>query len=152
MSEQTLKEGDLAPDFTLPNERGETVRLSDLRGRRVVLYFYPMDDTAGCTTQACGFRDAIHEIEEQHALVLGVSGDSQESHQAFKTKYNLPFTLLVDADHAVARRYGVWREDVGYNTRSQFIIDEQGRLVDVQVPVKAQESAKRALDALRRLV
>ncbi len=148
MAEQALKPGDLAPEFSLPNEQGAPVALSSFHGQRVVLYFYPKDDTPGCTAQACSFRDAMPQIEEQHAVVLGVSADDTGSHQAFKTKYNLPFTLLVDADHAVSRAYGVWKEEVGYATRSQFIIDEQGRLVDVQVPVRANESVQRALDAL----
>ncbi len=149
MSEQTLQVGDLAPDFSLPNEAGEQVRLSSLRGQRVVLYFYPMDDTPGCTLQACSFRDSYHEIQERNAVVLGISPDNESSHQTFKTKYDLPFTLLVDADHAVSRAYGCWQEDTGYIKRSQFIIDEQGKLVDVQVPVKAKESLQLALEALK---
>src|SRR5215467_9145701 len=148
MAEHSLKPGDLAPEFTLPNEQGQPVALSSLRGQRVVVYFYPMDDTPGCTMQACSFRDAMPQIEEQHAVVLGISPDDAASHQAFKTKYNLPFTLLVDTDHAVSQTYGAWQEGAGYVTRSQFIIDEQGRLVDVQVPVKAKESLQRALEAL----
>ncbi len=143
-----LKVGDLAPDFTLPDEHGNPVRLSDLRGRRVVLYFYPMDDTPGCTIQACGFRDAYPQITERNAVVLGISADSGSSHQAFQTKYNLPFTLLVDADYAVTRLYGAWNAEKNRLQRSQFVVDENGRLVDVQVPVKADESAGLALDAL----
>ncbi len=150
MAEEPLKAGDLAPDFTLPNEAGEPVKLSDLRGQRVVLYFYPMDDTPGCTLQACSFRDSYADIQERHAIVVGISPDSETSHQAFKTKYDLPFLLLVDADHTVAQTYGTWQEATGYIKRSQFIIDEAGRLVDVQVPVKATESLQRALDALTR--
>jgi peroxiredoxin Q/BCP len=149
MSEQALQVGDLAPDFTLSNEAGEQVKLSDLRGQRVVLYFYPMDDTPGCTLQACSFRDSYHEIQERNAVVLGISPDASDSHRAFKTKYDLPFTLLVDADHTVSRAYGCWQEDKSYIRRSQFIIDEQGKLVDVQVPVKAQESLQLALEALK---
>src|SRR5512142_3525456 len=94
-----LKVGDPAPDFALPSDQGTTVRLSDFRGRRVVLYFYPKDDTPGCTTQACGFRDAYPQIEERNAVVIGISPDSAGSHKKFKTKYNLPFILLVDEDH-----------------------------------------------------
>lgn len=146
--QRTLQVGEMAPDFELSDDQGKRVRLSDLRGRRVVVYFYPMDDTPGCTTQACGFRDTIPEIEEANAVVLGISPDDVQSHQAFKAKYQLPFTLLVDQDHAVAEAYGVWNQEHGFPTRSQFIIDETGRLVDVQVPVRAGESAPKALQAL----
>ena len=110
MSPNPLNVGDLAPDFELTTDSGASVKLSDFRGRRVVLYFYPKDDTSGCTTQACGFRDAYPVIEEQNAVVLGVSPDGVKSHQKFKTKYDLPFTLLVDEDHAVAEAYGAWGE------------------------------------------
>jgi peroxiredoxin Q/BCP len=148
MSDTPLKPGDLAPEFALPDESGEMISLASLRGQRVVVYFYPKDDTPGCTLQACNFRDAAPQIEEQHAVVLGISADDSSSHQAFKTKYQLPFHLLVDADHAVAQAYGAWQEGAGYITRSQFVIDESGRLVDVQLPVKATESLERALKAL----
>lgn len=148
MSDTPLKRGDLAPEFALPNEAGDVISLASLRGQRVIVYFYPMDDTPGCTLQACNFRDAAPQIEEQHAVVLGISPDDTSSHQAFKTKYQLPFQLLVDADHSVALAYGAWKESGGHITRSQFIIDESGHLVDVQVPVKATESLQRALDAL----
>lgn len=151
MSESSLHVGEIAPDFELSDDSGGRVRLSDLRGKRVVLYFYPMDDTPGCTTQACGFRDAFPQIAASNAVVLGISPDDVHSHQAFKAKYQLPFTLLVDADHAVAQAYGVWNQEQGFPTRSQFIIDETGRLVDVQVPVRAGESALKALDALSSL-
>src|SRR5438552_7052064 len=105
-----LKTGDQAPDFEAATDADASIKLSDLRGQRVVLYFYPADDTTGCTTQACAFRDAYPAIEEKNAVVLGVSPDGEESHRRFKTKYNLPFTLLVDADHAVAEKYGAWGE------------------------------------------
>lgn len=150
----TLQVGDLAPDFALTSDAGETVRLSDLRGRRVVVYFYPKDDTSGCTTQACGFRDAYPQIEEKNAVVLGISPDGVTSHQKFKSKHNLPFTLLVDEDHSVAEAYGVWQEKSMYGrkymgiVRSHFVIDETGRLADVQVKVSPTDSVARALKAL----
>lgn len=144
-----LNVGDQAPDFALPDEQGNIVKLSDYRGKRVVVYFYPKDDTPGCTTQACSFRDAYPQIEERNATVLGISPDSGESHQAFKTKFNLPFTLLVDANHLVANAYGAWNEAMGWPTRSQFVVDEQGRLTDVRVGVKATDSLQFALDYLK---
>ncbi|MDQ4076189.1 MAG: thioredoxin-dependent thiol peroxidase [Chloroflexota bacterium] len=154
MAEQHLRVGDRAPDFELTSDRGETVRLSDFRGQRVILYFYPKDATPGCTTQACGFRDVYPEVEEKDAVVLGVSPDSLASHQEFKRKYDLPFTLLVDDDHAVAEKYGVWGEKSKFGrkftgvTRSHFVIDEAGNLVDVQYNVKPKDSVERALRAL----
>ncbi|MCA9871529.1 MAG: thioredoxin-dependent thiol peroxidase [Caldilineae bacterium] len=154
MSPTPLNVGDPAPDFELPSDSGETVKLSDLRGRRVVLYFYPKDNTSGCTTQACGFRDAYPVIEEKNAVVLGVSPDGVSSHQKFKTKYDLPFTLLVDEDHAVAEAYGVWGEKSMYGRkymgiiRSHFVIDEQGRIADAQVKVSPKDSVARALATL----
>ena len=154
MSPKPLNVGDLAPDFELTTDSGATVKLSDFRGRRVVLYFYPKDDTSGCTTQACGFRDAYPVIEEQNAVVLGVSPDGVKSHQKFKTKYDLPFTLLVDEDHAVAEAYGVWGEKSMYGRkymgiiRSHFVIDEQGRIADAQVKVSPKDSVARALATL----
>jgi len=152
-----LKTGDKAPDFSAVTDQGETVRLSDFRGRRVVLYFYPKDDTSGCTTQACSFRDSYPEIEEQNAVVLGVSPDDSKSHQKFKTKYNLPFTLLVDQDHQVADKYGTWGEKSMYGRkyqgviRSHFVINESGEIVDVQYNVAAKESADKALTSLGAL-
>ncbi len=150
----TLHIGDAAPDFALTSDQGTTVRLSDFRGKRVVLYFYPKDDTSGCTTQACGFRDAYPQIEEKNAVVLGISPDDAKSHQKFKTKYDLPFLLLVDGDHAVADAYGVWGEKSMYGRkymgilRSHFVIDENGRLADVQVKVSPQDSVKLALEKI----
>src|SRR6476646_6266485 len=105
MSEHKVNVGDVAPDFTTVTDTGATVRLSDYHGKRVVLYFYPKDDTPGCTTQSCGFRDNYPVIEEKNAVVLGISPDDAKSHQKFKTKFNLPFTLLVDEDHAIAEAY-----------------------------------------------
>jgi thioredoxin-dependent peroxiredoxin len=154
MSDQAVKVGDMAPDFELPSDTGEPVKLSDFRGKRVVLFFYPKDDTPGCTTQACSFRDNYPVIEEKNAVVLGLSPDGIKSHQKFKTKFNLPFMLLADENHGVAEAYGVWAEKRNYGKtymgieRSHFVIDEEGKIIDAQVKVKADESAAQALAAL----
>ncbi len=149
-----LKPGDMAPDFEALTDSGEKVRLSDFRGKRVVLYFYPKDNTPGCTTQACSFRDHYPEITEKNAVVLGVSPDDVGSHQKFKSKYDLPFTLLVDPDHHIAELYGVWGEKSMYGRkymgiiRSQFVIDEEGRIVDAQYKISPKKSVPAALKAL----
>jgi peroxiredoxin Q/BCP len=146
--------GSVAPDFDLVDENGKRVKLSDFRGKRVVLYFYPKDDTAGCTKQACGFRDNYLAIEEKNAVVIGLSPDDEKSHRKFKTKYNLPFILLVDTDHKVADAYGVWGEKKLYGVtydgiiRSHFVIDEAGRIADAQVKVSPADSVSRALASL----
>lgn len=150
----TINVGDQAPNFETVNDKDEPVRLQDFRGKRVVLYFYPKDDTPGCTTQACGFRDSYPKIEGANAVVLGVSTDSVESHEAFKTKYELPFPLLVDADHRISEAYGTWqeRERDGRKfmgmARSHFVIDEQGKVVDVQYNVPPADSSGRAMKIL----
>jgi peroxiredoxin Q/BCP len=147
--------GDLAPDFDLPDETGQHHKLKDYRGHRVIVYFYPKDDTTGCTKQACDFRDAYHDIEEKNGLVIGISPDGAESHRKFKTKYNLPFILLSDVDHKVMERYGVWGEKNNYGVksigviRSHFVLDETGHVVDAQVKVKAPDSAPKALATLQ---
>lgn len=152
MSELSI--GDVAPEFEAVTDEGLTVRLSDYLGKRVVLYFYPKDDTSGCTKQACGFRDSYPVIEEKNAVVLGVSPDGVESHQKFKTKYDLPFTLLVDEDHAISEAYGVWGEKSNYGRtymgiiRSHFVIDETGKLVDVQYKISPQNSVTAALNMI----
>jgi peroxiredoxin Q/BCP len=154
MTQAMLNIGDPAPDFALQSDSGETVRLSDFRGRRVVVYFYPKDDTPGCTTQACGFRDNYVQIEERNAVVLGISPDNVQSHQKFRTKFNLPFVLLADPDHHVAEAYGVWGERSMYGKtymgiiRSHFVIDEDGKIADAQVQVSPADSVERALKAL----
>jgi len=132
-----ITEGDQAPDFTLRSDAGEEVTLSSYRGRPVVLYFYPKDDTPGCTTQACGIRDAYGDFERAGAVVLGVSPDNERSHLKFRQKYELPFTLLSDTEHEVADRYGVWGEKkfrgkkyMGVS-RTTFVIDESGRVKKV---------------------
>ena len=149
-----IEEGKPAPDFELPSDAGETVKLSSLRGKQVVLYFYPKDDTPGCTTQACGIRDAYGEFERAGAVVLGVSPDSEGSHVKFKDKYGLPFTLLADSDHAVAERYGVWGEKTFAGKtylgvqRSTFVIDADGNVKKVMHDVKPATHADDVLAAL----
>lgn len=149
-----LKVGDLAPEFTLQSDQGTTVRLADFRGKRVIVYFYPKDDTPGCTTQACGFRDAYPQIEERNAVVLGISPDGLDSHRKFKTKFDLPFILLADEDHAVAEAYGVWGEKSAYGktymgiVRSHFVVDEEGRIADVQYKISPADSVARALELI----
>ena len=147
-------EGDEAPDFTLRSDAGDDVTLSSLRGRPVVLYFYPKDDTPGCTTQACGIRDAYGEFERADAVVLGVSPDDERSHAKFREKYRLPFRLLADTDHDVAEAYGVWGEKsyMGRTyfgvSRSTFVIDEEGKVKKVFPKVKPGEHADDVLAAL----
>ena len=148
------REGDQAPDFTLTNDGGEEVTLSSLRGKPVVLYFYPKDDTPGCTTQACGIRDAYGEFERAGAVVLGVSPDDEASHVKFRDKYELPFSLLADPDHAVAEQYGVWGEKsyagktyMGVK-RSTFVIDADGTVAKVMHDVKPATHADDVLAAL----
>jgi thioredoxin-dependent peroxiredoxin len=147
--------GTAAPDFALAADDGQTVRLSDYRGQRVVLYFYPKDMTPGCTAQACGFRDSYPEISERNAVVLGISPDAVGSHVKFKSKYELPFRLLADPDHAVAELYGVWGEKNNYGKkyfgiiRSHFVVDEQGMITDVQYAVSPEDSVRDALATLR---
>ena len=150
-----VEEGKPAPDFELTSDSGETVKLSDLRGKQVVLYFYPKDDTPGCTTQACGIRDAYTEFEREGAVVLGVSPDDERAHVEFKEKYDLPFTLLADADHEVAERYGVWGEKkymgrtyMGID-RSTFVIAEDGTVKRVMRKVKQDTHADDVLQTLR---
>jgi peroxiredoxin Q/BCP len=150
-----LEEGSTAPDFELTSDTGESVRLSDLRGKPVVLYFYPKDDTPGCTTQACGLRDAYGELEQAGAVVLGVSPDSEKSHVKFKQKYELPFTLLADTDHSVAELYGVWGEKKYMGRtywgveRSTFVIDADGNVKRVMHRVKPDTHADDVLATLR---
>jgi Peroxiredoxin len=149
-----VEDGSPAPDFSLTSDTGETVTLSALRGKPVVLYFYPKDDTPGCTTQACGIRDAYGEFERRGAVVLGVSPDSEGSHVKFKQKYDLPFTLLADPDHAVAEAYGVWVEKSMYGKkymgveRSTFVIDADGTVAKAMRKVKPETHADEVLAAL----
>ncbi len=149
-----LQEGTIAPDFTL-EARGGAVTLSDYRGQTVVLYFYPKDDTPGCTTEACNFRDDYSEIIAAGATVLGVSPDSVRSHDRFKLKYELPFPLLSDPDHKVAELYGAWGEKKMYGRtymgiiRSTYIIDDKGIIVKVFPKVRPKKHSEEVLAVLR---
>ena len=151
----TLAKGDPAPDFELSDQDGMVHSLSDYEGRTVVLYFYPRDDTPGCTKQACSFRDDMDEIRAEGAVVLGVSTDTAESHQQFITKYELNFPLLVDTDAEVATRYGAWGEKTLYGrksigmTRATFVIGPDGRLTKVWKRAKAADHGQAVLKALR---
>jgi peroxiredoxin Q/BCP len=149
-----VEEGRPAPDFELPTDTGEKVKLSDLRGKQVVLYFYPKDDTPGCTTQACGIRDAWGEFERAGAVVLGVSPDEVDSHMKFKQKYSLPFPLLADEGHHVADAYGVWGEKSYMGRtyfgvdRSTFVIGEDGNIKKILHKVKPATHADDVLAVL----
>lgn len=147
--------GARAPGFSLLDDSGAKVSLSGLRGKRVVLFFYPEDDSPGCTTQACGFRDAFPRFGELDAVVLGISPDSVESHARFKAKFGLPFQLLSDPRHVVASKYGVWGERQLYGqsfvgmTRTTFVVDRAGRVASVHPNVRTEGHAERMLAALR---
>jgi len=149
-----LDAGIPAPDFSLPDETGTMRRLSDFRGRQLILYFYPEDDTPGCTKEACEFRDASKTFAKRDAVIVGISPDKAAAQEKFATKYSLPFTLVPDPDHTIAEAYGVWKEKSMYGRkymgilRSHFVIDEQGNLADVQYNVKATDSAPKALASL----
>ena len=150
-----LNAGVKAPDFALPADDGTTVTLAGLKGRTVVLFFYPKDDTSGCTKEACGFRDSWKDVQRTGAVVLGVSPDGVTSHQKFKEKYALPFPLLADTDHRVAGAYGVWGEKSMYGKhymgilRTTFVIDGNGRIARVFEKVKPEGHAAEVLTALR---
>lgn len=149
-----LKEGNRAPAFTAATDAGENLSLSSLRGRSVVLYFYPKDDTPGCTVEACEFRDALPKFVGLDAVVLGVSPDSVKKHQRFKTKYHLPFTLLADPDHSIADSYGVWGEKLMFGRRymgvlrTTFVIDGDGRIAKIFRNVKPEGHAQEVEQAL----
>jgi peroxiredoxin Q/BCP len=149
-----IEEGKPAPDFELATDTGERVKLSDYRGQAVVLYFYPKDDTPGCTVEACGFRDSYDDFVKRGAVVLGVSPDDEASHVKFKDKFSLPFTLLADPEHAVADQYGVWGEKkfagktyFGVN-RTTFLIDSDGNVAKVMKNVKPDGHPQQVLAAL----
>lgn len=146
-----LKIGDVAPDFELPNSEEESVKLSDFRGQRVILFFYPKAGTSGCTTQACGFRDEFPKIQAANATVIGVSPDQPTALANWKQKENLPYNLLSDPDHEVAEQYGVWGEKKNYGRtymgiiRSHFVISPEGKIEDVQFKVSPQNSILRGV-------
>jgi len=149
--------GDRAPQFTLQDTRGRKVKLADLKGKKVVLYFYPKDLTPGCTKEACGFRDDLPRFKEQDVAVLGVSADDLQSHQKFTEKYDLNFPLLADHDHKVAEMYGGWQEKNMYGKKSwgikrtTFIIDESGKIARVFGKVDTSNHSHDVLEALKEL-
>lgn len=152
-----IEEGKKAPAFTLTADDGSKVRLSELAGSPVVLYFYPKDDTPGCTREACAFRDQKAKLKKLGAVVLGVSPDTVESHVKFRAKYKLNFPLLADADHKVAEKYGAWREKNMYGKksmgiqRSTFLIDKQGKVAKLWKRVKVDGHDEQVLAALGEL-
>jgi peroxiredoxin Q/BCP len=152
-----IETGQAAPEFSATADDGSTVTLKSLRGRPVVLYFYPKDDTPGCTTEACELRDAFPRFASGNAVILGVSPDDVKSHVKFKKKFELPFTLLADTDHAVAESYGVWKEKSMYgkkywgNERTTFVIDAKGRIAKVFEKVKPAGHAAEVAEAVAAL-
>lgn len=152
--ELKLKEGDVAPEFSVPASTGETISLSKLKGKFVVLYFYPKDDTPGCTKEACGFRDLYSQLAKKGAVVLGVSTDSVKSHQKFIEKFKLPFTLLSDTEKQIVNAYGVWGEKTFMGRkylgthRITFLIGPDGRLKKIWPKVKPEEHAEEVLNAI----
>lgn len=149
-----LEVGSQAPDFTLLNQDGESVSLSDYRGKKVILYFYPKDNTAGCTKQACGFAEHYPQFIEKDAVILGVSKDSVTSHKKFKEKYELPFTLISDPELIAIMAYEVWKEKMMYGKkymgveRTTYLINEDGIVMKAFSKVKAANNAKQMLDEL----
>ena len=149
-----MEVNDKAPDFSLSDENGETVRLKDLRGKNVVLFFYPKADTPGCTIEACGFRDAYKKLQKAGLLVLGISADTPASQKKFKEKYDLPFPLIADTEKVIANAYDVWQEKSVYGRkymgilRSTFIIDEKGKIMAVFPKVKVKGHVDEVLEAL----
>lgn len=149
-----LAVGTKAPDFTMPDQNGELRKLSDYRGQKVILYFYPKDMTPGCTKQACGFAELYPQFRERGAVVLGISKDSVASHKKFEEKYGLPFTLLADPEKEVIQRYDVWKEKKLYGkvsmgvVRTTYLIDEEGIIVKADDKVKAAENPAKMLGEL----
>lgn len=152
-----VEEGSKAPAFSLKDQNGKTVKLSDLKGQAVVVYFYPKDDTPGCTKEACAFRDQHAELKKLGAVVLGLSPDDQDSHAKFVEKFELNFPLLVDTDHKVAEKYGAWREKNMYGKvsmgiqRSTFLIDAAGKIAKVWKRVQVDGHDQQVIEALQNL-
>jgi peroxiredoxin Q/BCP len=152
-----LNEGDKAPDFTTHDDKGNTVSLKDFRGKKVVLYFYPKDDTTGCTKEACDFRDNLARIKRKDAVVLGVSPDSEKKHAKFKDKYDLTFPLLADEEKKILNDYGVWKEKSMYGRkymgveRTTFLIDEKGKIAKIFPKVKVAGHVDEVLQALSEM-
>jgi len=151
----TIVKNELAPDFNLEDENGVSRKLSDFLGKPVVLYFYPKDDTPGCTTEACEFRDDYSVYESAGVVILGISPDTSKSHQKFKKKYNLPFTILADVDHAVCELYGVWGEKNMYGKkyfgvfRTTFVIDQNGKIKEIFEKVTPKGHSTQVLAVLK---
>ena len=149
-----LKVGDKAPDFNVSTDAGQKVKLADFKGKKIVLYFYPKDDTPGCTKEACAFRDGISEIKDRGAVVLGVSTDSVDSHKKFKSKFELNFPLLADTDKKIVEAYGVWKEKINYGKkymgieRTTFVINKEGEISHIFPKVKVDEHYDEVIDAL----
>ncbi len=152
-----LKVGNKAPAFSLKNTEGQTVKLSDFKGKKVVLYFYPKDDTPGCTKEACAFRDDYAQLKKRGVVVLGVSGDDQKSHQKFTEKYSLPFTLLSDPDHAMMEKYNAWVEKSMYGrkymgvARITYVIDEAGKIAYIFPKVKPETHSQDVLQVIDQM-
>ena len=152
-----LKIGNKAPAFSLKNTEGKTVKLSDFKGQKVVLYFYPKDDTPGCTKEACAFRDDYAQLQKRGVVVLGVSADDQKSHQRFTQKYSLPFTLLSDPEHTMMEKYNAWVEKNMYGkkymgvARITYIINEDGKIAHIFAKVKPETHSQDVLQVIDRL-
>jgi peroxiredoxin Q/BCP len=152
-----IKVGDKAPSFKLKNQDGKTISLSDLKGKPIVLYFYPKDDTSGCTKEACNFRDEFPKFGKMKAEIIGISADSIESHKKFAEKYKLPFNLLSDVKKEVIEKYGVWQEKSMYGkkymgiVRTTFIIDASGKIGKIFPKVKVDNHNKEVMEALKEL-
>jgi peroxiredoxin Q/BCP len=153
----TLEVGDKAPEFSLPTDGGGTASMKALKGRKAILYFYPKDDTPGCTTEACGFRDAVGDFSKADAEIIGVSKDSVVRHDKFKAKYELPFSLVADEDGALCEAYGVWQEKKNYGktymgiVRSTFLIDEKGRIAAAWRNLRVKGHVEKVLEEARKL-
>lgn len=149
-----LKEGDKAPDFSLPDSAGNKISLKQFKGKKVILYFYPKDNTSGCTKEACDFNESLPDIESKNAIVIGVSPDSVDSHKKFAEKYNLRFYLLSDESKEVLQKYGVWKEKSMYGKkyfgveRTTFIIDENGKIEKIYPKVKVPGHVKQVLQEI----